>query len=224
MGVLGGAGGVGGEGVDAVGAGAVVTGVVVVVTGAGVSVAGSGLAEGAAGAGLTAGVVAGGAGDVASGVAGGVVVTVAGDVVVVGVDGAGAARVGFDGVTAAGLDGDTAVPGGVASARASDTAPSATRIVIRISPSFAVFKNFIAPSNGDPADAARAPAGCRGCLAREGAGCQLLVWLWVPFCVVSALLTAPLSAPFRANWLALLSPPVMSPAEMFTGTLALTAV
>ena len=50
------------------------------------------------------------------------------------------------------------------------------------------------------------------------------VWVWSLVWLVSALLPAPLSAPLAANWLALLSPPEMSPALMLTGTLAFTAV
>src|SRR6516165_8780716 len=50
------------------------------------------------------------------------------------------------------------------------------------------------------------------------------VWVWVLFCVVLALLPAPLTAPFRAPWLALFEPPETPPPAILTGTSALTAV
>src|SRR6185437_8620287 len=48
-------------------------------------------------------------------------------------------------------------------------------------------------------------------------------WVWLLLWSVLARLPAALSAPLVAVWLALLSPPWMSPPAMLTGTLALTA-
>jgi hypothetical protein len=225
-------------------AGAGVVAVVIVDAGAGgigvgitgtVGIGGVGAAVVAVGTGAAGGVGTTRAGDIGAGGGvgglGGVGTTSAGAAGTFGTAGVGG--VGTVATAMAGIPAADASPSLLGNGSPSARAPLApSRMTVKLTEShLAIWTMGICFVGRVPPARSAGPAGgsawlgeVRPALSPAGAphGPQPL-WLWPPFCVVPALLPAPLNAPFSAVWLALLAPPRMLPPAVFTGAFALTA-